>query len=67
MMSILQREPLGYEIVSQRGSHRKLESRNGYPPLMFSYHDKATVPPGVVRKILVVDAGLDEDDAAGLT
>lgn len=66
MLAILQREPLAYEITRQNGSHRKLESRNGYPPLGFSFHDRATIPPGLVRKILVQDIGLTEDQASQL-
>lgn len=37
-----------------------------YPPVTFSYHDGATVPPGVVRKILVKDVGLTEEEAVRL-
>lgn len=64
--SILCREPLGYEIVRQSGSHRRLESRNGYPPLSFSFHDGVTVPPRALRKILMNDVGLTEQDALDL-
>jgi predicted RNA binding protein YcfA (HicA-like mRNA interferase family) len=60
------KELLGYEIKRQKGSHRLLISRNGYPQLMFSFHDGATVPPGAVRKILTKDAGLHEDEARHL-
>jgi predicted RNA binding protein YcfA (HicA-like mRNA interferase family) len=67
MLAILMREPLCYAITRQRGSHRKLESRNGYPPLGFSFHDRATIPPGLVRKILVHDVGLTEEQATELT
>lgn len=28
-----------------------------YPPLTFAFHDKATIPSGLVRKILVRDVG----------
>jgi predicted RNA binding protein YcfA (HicA-like mRNA interferase family) len=63
---VLLREPLGYEVVTQNGSHRKLESRNGYPKVGFSFHDKATIPGGAVKKILVKDVGLDEDKAREL-
>jgi predicted RNA binding protein YcfA (HicA-like mRNA interferase family) len=66
LLAILQREPLAYEVVAQRGSHRKLGSRNGYPPLGFSWHDRYTVPPGLVRKTLVRDVGLDEREALEL-
>ena len=66
MLAILQREPLGYEVHRQKGSHRKLESRNGYPPLGFSFHDRVTIPPGLVRKILVQDVGLTDEEASEL-
>lgn len=65
-LAILKREPLGYVIVSQTGSHRKLVSRNGHPPISLSYHDGATVPPGVVRKYLVKLIGLTEKEALDL-
>lgn len=66
LLAVLCREPLAYEIVRQRGSHRRLRSRRGFPDLGFSYHDGATIPPGVVRKVLVVDVGLREDEARRL-
>jgi len=65
-MALLQREPLGYEIARQRGSHRKLRSRNGFPDIGFSFHASATVPPGLVRKVLVGEVGLSEDEARSL-
>lgn len=37
-----------------------------YPPLTFAFHDKATIPAGMVRKILVRDIGLDEEEARKL-
>jgi predicted RNA binding protein YcfA (HicA-like mRNA interferase family) len=60
------RKPLGYKIVRQSGSHRRLESQSGYPPLTFSFHDRATVPRGAVRKVLCEDVGLAENAALGL-
>jgi predicted RNA binding protein YcfA (HicA-like mRNA interferase family) len=63
LLGVLCREPLAYEVSRQKGSHRVLDSRNGYPRLGFSFHDRATVPPGVVRKILVRDVGLGETEA----
>jgi predicted RNA binding protein YcfA (HicA-like mRNA interferase family) len=66
LLAILHREPLKYEVVKQNGSHRKMESANGHPPLLFSFHDKDTIPPGLVRKILVNDVGLAEADARNL-
>lgn len=66
LLRVLEREPLGYKTVRQRGSHRTLESSNGYPKLGFSFHDSATIPGGMVRKILVKDVGLNEQDAINL-
>jgi predicted RNA binding protein YcfA (HicA-like mRNA interferase family) len=63
LLRILTREPLNYNVTRQRGSHRKLESSSGYPPLVFSFHDGQEIPPRVVRKILVQDVGLAEQDA----
>ncbi len=66
LLRVLMRKPLDYEIVRQNGSHRKLESSNGYPVLGFSFHDGVTVPGGAVKKILVKDIGLDENEARKL-
>lgn len=61
--SILFRKPLSYEVVRQSGSHKTLESSNGYPPLGFSWHDGVDLPPGLVRKVLTKDVGLSNADA----
>lgn len=37
-----------------------------HPPFTFAFHDKATIPGGLVRKILVRDVGLDEEEARKL-
>jgi predicted RNA binding protein YcfA (HicA-like mRNA interferase family) len=66
MLAILKREPLAYEVTRQKGSHRQLESKNGYPGMRFWAHDGAILPPGVVREILVKKAGLTEEQAAKL-
>jgi predicted RNA binding protein YcfA (HicA-like mRNA interferase family) len=66
LLALLARSPLGYRIVRQRGSHRHLESSAGYPDLLFSFHDRATIPPGAVRKILTRDVGLSDADALAL-
>lgn len=63
---VLEREPLSYAVVSQRGSHRKMESSNGYPPLKLAFHDGATLPPGLVRSILVKTIGLPAEAALAL-
>jgi predicted RNA binding protein YcfA (HicA-like mRNA interferase family) len=65
LLAVLTREPLNYEIVRQRGSHRRLKAP-GRPPITFAFHDGATVAPGLVRKILCRDVGLGEDEALEL-
>jgi len=64
-LAVLMRAPLSYEITRQKGSHRKLEAP-GRPALLWSYHDSATVPPGVIRKYLVNEIGMSESDAMAL-
>jgi predicted RNA binding protein YcfA (HicA-like mRNA interferase family) len=66
MLGILRREPLAYSIARQKGSHRVLWSRNGYPQVRFWAHDGATLPPGAVREILLKKVGLTEEQAAKL-
>jgi predicted RNA binding protein YcfA (HicA-like mRNA interferase family) len=65
MLAILERKPLRYRVVRQSGSHRRMQSPD-YPPLTFAFHDSATIPAGLVRKILVRDVGLAEDEARKL-
>jgi predicted RNA binding protein YcfA (HicA-like mRNA interferase family) len=65
LLAVLERQPLGYEVVRQSGSHRRMQSP-GHPPLTFAFHDSATIPGGLVRKILIKDVGLDEEDARKL-
>jgi predicted RNA binding protein YcfA (HicA-like mRNA interferase family) len=64
-LAVLERNPLGYRIVRQSGSHRRLEAPD-CPPLTFAFHDNATIPASLVRKILVRDVGLAEDEARKL-
>jgi predicted RNA binding protein YcfA (HicA-like mRNA interferase family) len=63
---VLMRKPLSYRVVGQEGSHCKLESKNGYPPIDFVHHDKDNVPPGLVRRMLVHRVGLTEPEARKL-
>jgi predicted RNA binding protein YcfA (HicA-like mRNA interferase family) len=65
LLAVLERQPLGYEVIRQSGSHRRMRSP-GRPPLTFAFHDGATVPAGLVRKILIKDVGLDEEEARKL-
>jgi hypothetical protein len=43
-----------------------MRSARGYPPILFAYHDHATIPPGNVRKMLVRHVGLSVDEARRL-
>jgi predicted RNA binding protein YcfA (HicA-like mRNA interferase family) len=63
---VLEREPFCYEIARQKGSHVFLESPNGYPRLLFAFHDSDTLSPGIVRKILTKDLPLTDEEALGL-
>ena len=65
LLATLERKPLGYRVARQAGSHRRLKAP-GRPPLTFAFHDNATIPSGLVRKILVRDIGLAEDEARKL-
>jgi hypothetical protein len=61
----LARSPLSYiedPARSREGSHRTLVS-TVYPDLHLAFHDRAEIAPGLVRKILVRDVGLSEQDA----
>jgi predicted RNA binding protein YcfA (HicA-like mRNA interferase family) len=65
LVRILQAEPLGYRIVRQRGSHRKLEAPSR-PTIFVSFHDSQTIRPSTVKDILCNQVGLAEQDALAL-
>lgn len=65
LLKVLEAEPLGYRIVRQTDSHRTLEAPRR-PKLVFAFHDKATIAPGLVRQILVRPVGLAEREALRL-
>lgn len=65
LLAVLEREPLGYQVVRRSGSHRRMQSSD-HPPLTFAFHDGATIPASLVRKILVKDVGLDQEEARKL-
>lgn len=65
LLAVLERAPLNYVVVAQRGSHRKLESPV-YRNINFAWHDGATIPPGAVKKLLVAKVGLSEEEARKL-
>lgn len=62
---ILRREPLGYSIIRQTGSHRTLRAP-GRPELHLSFHERQEISGGMLRKILVRDVGLTEEEALAL-
>jgi predicted RNA binding protein YcfA (HicA-like mRNA interferase family) len=49
----------GYQIARQKGSHIHLRAPGRTPITMALHGDEAS--PGIVRKILVKDAGLTEE------
>jgi predicted RNA binding protein YcfA (HicA-like mRNA interferase family) len=65
LMKVLSSEPLGYRVVRQKGSHRKLQAP-GRPALTFAFHDSQTIRPGTVKDILCNQVGLAEEDALAL-
>ena len=66
-LALLMRKQLGYQVIRQSGtSHRIMESTNGFPRLVVSFHDRQTIPPGLVRKILMKDIGLTEKQCKDL-
>lgn len=66
LLRVLRRKPLRYRVVRQKGSHRTLRSKTGYPDLVVAFHDRATVPGGMVRHILVNQVRLGETEARRL-
>jgi predicted RNA binding protein YcfA (HicA-like mRNA interferase family) len=66
VLALLKREPLGYSQKRRKGSHRQLESANGYPDIGFWAHDKDTLKGSVVKEILVKQIGLSEQEAQEL-
>jgi predicted RNA binding protein YcfA (HicA-like mRNA interferase family) len=65
LFRVLTREPLGYRVVRQSGSHRRMEAP-GRAPITFSFHDRQTIRPATVKRILCNQVGLSEDEALRL-
>ena len=65
LLAVLERKPLSYRVIRRNGSHRRLKSP-GRPSLTWAFHDRETIPAGLVRKILVKDVGLAEHGAREL-
>jgi len=66
LLALLQRFPLSYRVRRQVGSHRILESATGYPQIVFAFHDRETIAPGLVRRILVKQVGLSPEQALAM-
>jgi hypothetical protein len=49
-----------------RGAPVRLATPDGVTDLPAAFHDKATIPAGLVREILARDVGLAEDEARKL-
>jgi predicted RNA binding protein YcfA (HicA-like mRNA interferase family) len=62
---VLERQPLNYRVQRQSGSHRTMVSPR-YPILHLAFHESATLPPGLVRKIMTKDVGLTDEEALNL-
>lgn len=65
LLRVLQAKPLGYRVVRQSGSHRKLEAP-GRPVLTFAFHDSQSIRPSTVKDILCNQVGLPEAEALAL-
>lgn len=65
LVRVLQAQPLGYRVVRQKGSHRKLEAPD-HPAIVFAFHDNQTIRPGTVKDILCNQVGLAEQEALAL-
>ncbi len=59
LLHLLQRKPLNYTIVRQRGSHKRLRSNVGNT-FTFAYHGSEELSGKQVFYILVVQVGLSE-------
>jgi predicted RNA binding protein YcfA (HicA-like mRNA interferase family) len=65
LLAILTSDPLNYRVARQAGSHRRLRAE-GRTSLTWAYHDRRTLAPGEVRRVLVHHVGLAEHDALRL-
>jgi predicted RNA binding protein YcfA (HicA-like mRNA interferase family) len=62
LLKVLRSDRLGYSIVRQKGSHRRLVSSTGYPPLTFAFGDNEMIGPTMVKKVLMQGVGLTEEE-----
>jgi predicted RNA binding protein YcfA (HicA-like mRNA interferase family) len=54
---------LGFVTLRQKGSHRQMYCEETGRQITVSAHDGRELSPTVVKKILVKDVGLSEDEA----
>lgn len=59
LLRLLQKKPLNYTIIRQRGSHKRLKSDVG-DTFTFAYHGSEELSGKQVFYILVVQVGLSE-------
>lgn len=65
LLRLLTSEPLAYVEVRRSESHRRLKSP-GRPSITWAYHNGRTLSPREVRRVLVEQVGLEEDEALRL-
>lgn len=63
LLAVLRRRPLGYRVLRQEGTSHRVLAADGRANLTFAFHDRDTIPGGMVRRILVKDAGLTPEEA----
>jgi hypothetical protein len=54
---------LGYRVSRHGGSSHRWLAAEGRPTLQFAYHDRVSISPARVRKILVKEVGLTVEEA----
>jgi predicted RNA binding protein YcfA (HicA-like mRNA interferase family) len=62
---IVERDPLNYRTTRRAGSHRTMEA-DGRPIIHVAFHEGHEMSGRAVRKILVTDVGLSDEEARGL-
>ncbi|HEV3093730.1 MAG TPA: type II toxin-antitoxin system HicA family toxin [Solirubrobacteraceae bacterium] len=65
LLRVLTSDTLNYTVTRQTGSHRRLQA-DGRPALTWAFHDRRTLAPSEVRRVLVNQVGLAEDEALRL-
>jgi predicted RNA binding protein YcfA (HicA-like mRNA interferase family) len=61
LLRVLQAEPLGYRIVRQKGSHRKMEAPSR-PTVVFAFHDKQKMPSRYSENAMIVRVLYRQDE-----